>query len=91
MNSYRIAVIPGDGVGKEISEEAIRILNTASEIHGFEVETKTFEPTLMAAVMSHPPGPPIGIHRPGPGLGMPERHTVPRSAAIKALMTPTSP
>jgi len=43
MHSYRIAVIPGDGVGEEISEEAVRILNTAAEIHGFEVKTETFD------------------------------------------------
>lgn len=43
MNSYRIAVIPGDGVGAEISEEAVRVLDAAAEIHGFEVETETFD------------------------------------------------
>ena len=43
MHSYRIAVIPGDGVGEEISEEAVRIPNTAAEIHGFEVKTETFD------------------------------------------------
>ena len=43
MNSYRIAVIPGDGVGAEISEEAVRILDAAADIHGFEVETETFD------------------------------------------------
>jgi tartrate dehydrogenase/decarboxylase/D-malate dehydrogenase len=40
---YRIAVIPGDGVGAEISEEAVRILDAAAEIHGFAVETETFD------------------------------------------------
>ena len=43
MNSYRIAVIPGDGVGAEISEEAVRVLDAAAEIHGFGVETETFD------------------------------------------------
>ncbi len=43
MESYRIAVIPGDGVGAEISEEAVRILNTAADIHGFEVTTESFD------------------------------------------------
>jgi tartrate dehydrogenase/decarboxylase/D-malate dehydrogenase len=43
MNSHRIAVIPGDGVGAEISEEAVRVLDAAAEIHGFGVETETFD------------------------------------------------
>ncbi len=43
MTAYRIALIPGDGVGTEISEEAVRTLDTAAEIHGFEIETETFD------------------------------------------------
>lgn len=43
MKSYRIAVVPGDGVGGEISEEAVRILNTAADLHEFSVETETFD------------------------------------------------
>jgi tartrate dehydrogenase len=43
MSQYRIAVIPGDGVGAEISEEAVRVLNTAAETHGFDVEAVTFD------------------------------------------------
>jgi tartrate dehydrogenase/decarboxylase/D-malate dehydrogenase len=43
MHSYRIAIIPGDGVGAEISEEAVRILGTAADIHGFSVTTETFD------------------------------------------------
>ena len=43
MHSYRIAVIPGDGVGAEISEEAVRILDATADVHGFEVETDTFD------------------------------------------------
>ena len=43
MHSYRIAVIPGDGVGAEISEEAVRILDVAADLHGFEIETESFD------------------------------------------------
>lgn len=43
MSQYRVAVIPGDGVGTEISAEAVRILDCAAEIHGFEVETESFD------------------------------------------------
>ena len=34
MNEYRIAVIPGDGVGAEVSDEAVRILEAAGEPPG---------------------------------------------------------
>ncbi len=42
MKSYNIAVIPGDGVGKEISGEAIKILKTVAIKYGFEVKTENF-------------------------------------------------
>jgi tartrate dehydrogenase/decarboxylase/D-malate dehydrogenase len=34
MNRYEIAVIPGDGIGKEVVPAAIRVLEAAAEIHG---------------------------------------------------------
>jgi tartrate dehydrogenase/decarboxylase/D-malate dehydrogenase len=34
MNKYEIAAIPGDGIGKEVVPAAIRVLDTAAEIHG---------------------------------------------------------
>jgi tartrate dehydrogenase len=43
MSTYRIAIIPGDGVGAEIADEATRILHTAADLHGFDVETQSFE------------------------------------------------
>jgi tartrate dehydrogenase/decarboxylase/D-malate dehydrogenase len=42
MQSYHIAFIPGDGVGREVSEEAIKILATAADKYGFQLETETF-------------------------------------------------
>ncbi|KLO24602.1 MULTISPECIES: tartrate dehydrogenase [unclassified Marinitoga] len=42
MKKYKIAVIPGDGVGVEVINEGLKILNTIKEIHGgidFEFET----------------------------------------------------
>jgi len=38
-----IALIPGDGVGPEITEEAVRVLDAASKVYGFSVETETFD------------------------------------------------
>ena len=37
MGDHRIAVLPGDGVGREVAPEAVRILDTVMEhtAHGF--------------------------------------------------------
>ncbi len=43
MPSYRIAIIPGDGVGDEVASEAIKILNAVADKHGFNVETEHFD------------------------------------------------
>lgn len=34
MKTYDIAVLPGDGIGKEVVPEAIDVLNTLAEVHG---------------------------------------------------------
>jgi tartrate dehydrogenase/decarboxylase/D-malate dehydrogenase len=34
MKQYEIAVIPGDGIGNEVVPAAVRVLETAAEIHG---------------------------------------------------------
>lgn len=34
MNKIDISVIPGDGIGIEVTREAIRVLNTLADIHG---------------------------------------------------------
>lgn len=36
--NYRIAVIPGDGIGKEVMPEGIRALEAASARHGFSLD-----------------------------------------------------
>jgi len=43
MNFYDIAVIPGDGVGKEVAAEAVKILSSVSDKHGFGVKTEYFD------------------------------------------------
>jgi len=43
MADYRIAVIPGDGIGEEVAPEGLRVLQAASEISGsFRFETESF-------------------------------------------------
>ncbi|MDB5445362.1 MAG: tartrate dehydrogenase [Phenylobacterium sp.] len=36
--AYRIAVIPGDGIGKEVMPEGVRTLERAAQLFGFSVE-----------------------------------------------------
>ena len=36
--TYRIAVIPGDGIGNEVVPEGIRALETAASAHGFAID-----------------------------------------------------
>src|SRR3954452_24668068 len=41
--TYRIAVIPGDGIGKEVMPEGIRVLEQAAKRHGFAIDAQWFE------------------------------------------------
>ncbi len=43
MANYKIAVIPGDGIGKEVMPEAMRAIEVAGKIHGFECEWTEFD------------------------------------------------
>ncbi|MBX9930980.1 MAG: tartrate dehydrogenase [Methylobacterium sp.] len=40
---HRIAVIPGDGIGKEVMPEGIRVLQRAAEIYGFSLDLDEFD------------------------------------------------
>ena len=42
MSSYRIAIIPGDGVGNEVASEATKILRVVADKYAFQVETENF-------------------------------------------------
>ncbi|WP_052809431.1 tartrate dehydrogenase [Streptomonospora alba] len=39
---YRIAVVPGDGIGREVAPVGVRCLQAAARIHGFELEIAEF-------------------------------------------------
>ncbi|MCG6121818.1 MAG: tartrate dehydrogenase [Microvirga sp.] len=41
--TYRIAVIPGDGIGKEVVPEGVRVLEKAAKRHGFALEFEWFD------------------------------------------------
>ena len=38
MTRYTIAVLPGDGIGPEVTAEAVRVLQAAAELFGFGIE-----------------------------------------------------
>ena len=42
MNEYRIAVIPGDGIGREVMPEGVRVLEAASARHGLRLQFQEF-------------------------------------------------
>ncbi len=42
MNSHRIALIPGDGIGKDVTEAAWQVLQAAAERGGFALEGTEF-------------------------------------------------
>ncbi|MFO1267759.1 MAG: isocitrate/isopropylmalate family dehydrogenase, partial [Rubrivivax sp.] len=37
----KIAILPGDGIGTEIVEQAVRVLDAVASIHGLKFETET--------------------------------------------------
>ena len=41
--SYKIAVIPGDGTGPEVTTEAVKVLNTTADKFGFKVNLTEFD------------------------------------------------
>jgi tartrate dehydrogenase/decarboxylase/D-malate dehydrogenase len=42
MSTYDIAVIPGDGVGREVGDEAMKALTAAAAVFGFGIKTEAF-------------------------------------------------
>ena len=42
MSRYVIAVLPGDGIGPEVTLEAVRVLQAAADVHGLTLETQTY-------------------------------------------------
>jgi tartrate dehydrogenase/decarboxylase/D-malate dehydrogenase len=42
-NHFRIAVIPGDGIGREVVPEGCAVLEAAAKKHGFDLRLDTFD------------------------------------------------
>ena len=43
MSSYRIAVLPGDGIGPEVMAEAIKVLEKVQAKFGFSLDYDRFD------------------------------------------------
>jgi 3-isopropylmalate dehydrogenase len=56
MNNYKISVIKGDGIGPEIVDEAIKVLNAVSKKCGFELSYKEY---LMGGIAIDTTGVPL--------------------------------
>ncbi|RIJ84288.1 tartrate dehydrogenase, partial [Ralstonia solanacearum] len=41
--AFRIAIIAGDGIGKEVMPEGLRVIQAAAERFGFELECHTVD------------------------------------------------
>ena len=50
--TYRICVIPGDGIGQEVTPQAVRVLRAAAGRHGFRLDLRT-EPWGSAYYAEH--------------------------------------
>jgi tartrate dehydrogenase/decarboxylase / D-malate dehydrogenase len=42
MRTYRVAVIPGDGIGREVTPAALEVLEAAGHAHDFRLDTTTY-------------------------------------------------
>ncbi|WP_203256006.1 isocitrate/isopropylmalate dehydrogenase family protein [Hyunsoonleella ulvae] len=42
MSNYKIAVVPGDGIGNEIVPEGLRVIKAVAEKHNFSIDTEEF-------------------------------------------------
>ena len=43
MKKYKIAYIPGDGIGKETGPEGVRVLEAAARKFGFELQFDEYD------------------------------------------------
>jgi 3-isopropylmalate dehydrogenase len=62
VRRFTIAVLPGDGIGPEVTAEALRVLGAVAEIHGFELETPEYLVGAAAVFETGQPLPPETRH-----------------------------
>src|SRR5262245_13348360 len=59
--TYRVATIPGDGIGKEVVPAAVQVLEAAGRRHGFEFEWTEFDWGCQRVLAGGEMMPPDGI------------------------------
>ena len=42
MQTYKLAIIPGDGIGPEVVTEGLKVLDAVSSKFGFKTERQSF-------------------------------------------------
>ena len=42
MKRFSIAVLPGDGIGREVTAEAVKVLRAAADLFGYRIETREY-------------------------------------------------
>jgi 3-isopropylmalate dehydrogenase len=42
MKQFSVTVLPGDGIGPEVTTEAVRVLNTVADLYGYHIELSEF-------------------------------------------------
>ena len=90
---YRVAVIPGDGIGKEVVPEGVRVLETAAQKFGFEPFATSIQRVAerrnSQARIAAPIGSPYGKACPSSGRELPahdaDRRASRRSTAAFSL------
>ncbi len=63
MSAHRVAVIPGDGIGREVMPEALAVLDAASRAHGFAISYERFDWSCETYAATGRMMPPDGIAR----------------------------
>ena len=43
MKTHRLALIPGDGIGVDVTEAAMAVVQTAARHHGFGIATQILD------------------------------------------------
>lgn len=42
MKEFTVAVLPGDGIGPEVTAEAVRVLTAVADLHGYRIATREY-------------------------------------------------
>jgi tartrate dehydrogenase/decarboxylase/D-malate dehydrogenase len=92
MATYKIAVIPGDGIGLEVAPAAIDVLDHVARVHGFGLEWDHFDWGCERYVTTGQMLPPDGLDRLGDHdaifLGAVGRPDVPDHLSLWGLLIP---